>query len=123
MHRKDQIRPLLTHMQSLRSSGMSEVERGPSIPSAVATAMEMDFGVPISAYLLAAVDSPPILMGTVYGDKTGRFREGASIRTSRITNVDFVNGYSIFQTVAGSRYLVVSWAPGGNNLYMNRIYH
>lgn len=102
---------------------MSGLERGPSIPPAVAMAMEMDFGTPISAYLLAAVDSPPILMGTVYGDTTGRFREGASIRTSRITSVDFVNGYSIFQTVAGSSYLVVSWAPGGSNLYMNRIYH
>ena len=102
---------------------MSEVERGSSIPPAVAMAMEMDFGMPISAYLLAAVDSPPILMGTVYGDTTGRFREGASIWTSRITSVDFVNGYSLFKTVAGSRYLVVSWAPGGNNIYMNRIYH
>lgn len=83
----------------------------------------MDFGMHITAYLLAAVDSPPVLMGTVYGDTTGRFREGASIRTSRITSVLFVNGYSLFQTVAGSRYLVVSWAPGGNNIYMNRIYH
>ncbi|MNH75807.1 hypothetical protein D3C81_756590 [compost metagenome] len=102
---------------------MSEVERGTSTPSAVAMAMEMDFGMPITAYLFAAVDSPPILMGTVYGDTTGRFREGASIRTSRITGVNFVNGYSIVQTVAGSRYLIVSWAPGGHNIYMNRIYH
>lgn len=102
---------------------MTEKKHAPTIPAAVAVAMEMDFGMAISAYLLAAVDSPPILMGTVYGDTTGRFREGASIRTSRITSVDFVNGYSIFQTVAGSQYLVVSWAPGGSNLYMNRIYH
>ncbi|WP_024777094.1 hypothetical protein [Pseudomonas corrugata] len=102
---------------------MSEGDLGPSIPAAVVMAMAMDFGMPITAYLLAAVDSPPILMGTVYGDTTGRFREGASIRTSRITSVDFVNGYAICQTIAGSRYLIVSWAPGGGNLYMNRIYH
>lgn len=85
--------------------------------------MENDFGMPISGFLFAAVDSPPVIMGTIYGDTTGRFREGASMRTSRITNVLFVDGYSLFQTVAGSRYLVVSWAPGGNNIYMNRIYH
>lgn len=102
---------------------MTERQHALSIPAAIAMAMEMDFGMPITAFLCAAVDSPPILMGTVYGDTTGRFREGASIRTSRITGVDFINGYSIFQTVAGSRYLIVSWAPGGNNIYMNRIYH
>ncbi|MNL68334.1 hypothetical protein D3C87_1930440 [compost metagenome] len=62
-------------------------------------------------------------MGTIYGDCTGRFREGASMRTSRITNVSFIDGYSLFQTVAGSLYVVVSWATGGGNIYMNRIYH
>jgi hypothetical protein len=102
---------------------MTEQQGAPSIPASVAEAMEMDFGMPITAFLFAAVESPPILMGTIYGDTTGRFREGASIWTSRITSVDFVNGYSLFKTVAGSRYLVVSWAPGGNNIYMNRIYH
>jgi hypothetical protein len=85
--------------------------------------MEKDFGVPITAFLFAAVDSPPVIMGTIYGDITGRFRDGASMRTSRITNVLFIDGFSLFQTLAGSRYLVVSWAPGGNNIYMNRIYH
>jgi len=98
-------------------------EQKHAVPKAVVVAMGEDFGMPITAFLFSAVDSPPILMGTVYGDTTGRFREGASIRTSRITSVLFVNGYSLFQTVAGSRYMVVSWAPGGNNIYMNRIYH
>lgn len=85
--------------------------------------MEKDFGVPVTAFLFAAVDSPPVMIGTIYGDTTGRFREGASIRTSRITNVSFIDGYSLIQTVAGSLYVVVSWAPGGGNIYMNRIYH
>jgi len=85
--------------------------------------MEKDFGVPVTAFLFAAVDSPPVMIGTIYGDTTGRFREGASIRTSRITNVSFIDGYSLFQTVAGSLYVVVSWAIGGGNIYMNRIYH
>lgn len=102
---------------------MTEEQRALSIPAAVAMAMEMDFGMPITGFLFAAVDSPPILMGTVYGDTTGRFREGASIRTSRITNVSFIDGYSLFQTVGGSLYVVVSWAIGGGNIYMNRIYH
>lgn len=102
---------------------MSEIEHAPSIPAAVALAMEIDFGMHITAYLLAAVDSPPVLMGTVYGDTTGRFREGASMRTSAIKNVFFINGYALFRTGAGSLYVVVSWAPGGSNIYMNRIYH
>jgi hypothetical protein len=102
---------------------MTEQQHAPSIPAVVAEAMEKDFGMPITAFLFAAVDSPPVLMGTIYGDSTGRFREGASMRTSTIKNVLFIDGYSLFQTVAGSRYLVVSWAFGGNNIYMNRIYH
>jgi hypothetical protein len=102
---------------------MIEQQRELSIPAAVAEAMEKDFGMPITAFLFAAVDSPPVLMGTIYGDSMGRFREGASMRTSRITTVVFVEGYSLFETVAGSRYVVISWAPGGHNVYMNRIYH
>lgn len=102
---------------------MTELEHPPSIPTAVAQAMELDFGMPITAYLLAAVDSPPVLMGTVFGDTTGRFREGTSMRTSAIKKVFFVDGYALFRTVAGSLYVVVSWAPGGSNIYMNRIYH
>ncbi|WP_027611837.1 hypothetical protein [Pseudomonas sp. URIL14HWK12:I6] len=102
---------------------MAEEELVPSVPAAVAAAMEMNFGMPVTAYLLAAVDSPPILMGTVYGDTTGRFREGASIRTSRIVKVFFIDGYSLFRTVGGSLYVVVSWIPPGNNIYMNRVYH
>lgn len=102
---------------------MTEPQRVPTIPAEVAVAMEKDFGVPVTAFLFAAVDSPPVMIGTIYGDTTGRFREGASIRTSRITNVSFIDGYSLIQTVAGSLYVVVSWAPGGGNIYMNRIYH
>lgn len=102
---------------------MTELEHPPSIPAAVTQAMKMDFGMPITAYLLAAVDSPPVLMGTVFGDTTGRFREGTSMRTSAIKKVFFVDGYALFRTVAGSIYVVVSWVPGGSNIYMNRIYH
>lgn len=98
-------------------------ELPPIVPAAVVAAMAIDFGMPITAYLMAAVDTPPILMGTVFGDATGRFREGASIRTSRIQKVFFIEGYSLFQTVGGSLYVVVSWVPPGNNIYINRIYH
>lgn len=104
-------------------AGATEQQRAPSTPAEVALAMEKDFGMPVTAFLFAAVDSPPVLMGTIYGDSTGRFREGASMRTSRITNVTFVDGYSLFRTMAGSCYVVVSWVPGGHNIYMNRIYH
>ncbi|WLG46386.1 hypothetical protein [Pseudomonas sp. FP1740] len=98
-------------------------ELPPSIPTAVTAAMAIDFGMPVTAYLVAAVDTPPILMGTVFGDTKGRFSEGASIRTSRIQKAFFIEGYSLFKTVGGSLYVVVSWVPPGNNLYMNRVYH
>lgn len=94
-----------------------------SVPADVAAAMAIDFGMSVTAYLVAAVDIPPILMGTVFGDKKGRFREGASIRTSRIQKAFFIEGYSLFKTVGGSLYVVVSWVPPGNNVYMNRVYH
>ena len=102
---------------------MSDLVASPSIPAAVTAAMAIDFGLPITAYLVAAVDAPPILMGTVFGDKKGRFREGASIRTSRIQKAFFIEGYSLFKTVGGSLYVVVNWVPPGSNLYMNRVYH
>lgn len=98
-------------------------ELSPSIPAVVTAAMAIDFGMPITAYLVAAVDTPPILMGTMFGDTKGRFREGASIRTSRIQKALFIEGYSLFKTVGGSLYVVVSWVPPGNNVYMNRVYH
>ncbi|WP_234451928.1 hypothetical protein [Pseudomonas sp. MF6776] len=98
-------------------------ELPPSIPAAVTATMAIDFGMPVTAYLVAAVDTPPILMGTVFGDTRGRFREGASIRTSRIQKAFFIEGYSLFKTVGGSLYVVVSWVPPGNNVYMNRVYH
>lgn len=98
-------------------------ELSPSIPAVVTAAMAIDFGMPITAYLVAAVDTPPILMGTVFGDTKGRFREGASIRASRIKKAFFIKGHSLFKTVGGSLYVVVSWVPPGSNLYMNRVYH
>jgi len=98
-------------------------ELPPCIPAVVTAAMGIDFGMPVTAYLVAAVDTPPILMGTVFGDTKGRFREGASIRTSRIQKAFFIEGYSLFKTVGGSLYVVVSWVPPGNNVYMNRVYH
>lgn len=94
-----------------------------SVPAAVAAAMAIDFGMSVTAYLVAAVDTPPILMGTVFGDTKERFREGASIRTSRIQKAFFIEGYSLFKTAGGSLYVVVSWVPPGNNVYMNRVYH
>ncbi len=45
------------------------------------------------------------------------------MRTSRIIGVLFIDGYSLFRTIAGSLYVVVSWIPGGSNIYMNRVYH
>lgn len=102
---------------------MIDTQSAPFVPPAVAVAMEKNFGMPVTAYLFAAVDSPPVLMGTIYGDTSGRFREGTSMRTSRITDVLFIDGYSLFRTVAGSLYVVVSWVPGGGNIYMNRVYH
>ncbi|MGY2257992.1 hypothetical protein [Pseudomonas sp. SDO55104_S430] len=94
-----------------------------AIPAIVAETMRMNFGMTITAYLVGAVDCPPVLIGTVYGDIKGRFREGTSIRTSRIKEVFFVDGFSLFRTVTGSVYLVVSWVPGHCNIYMNRTYH
>jgi len=101
---------------------MSELEHPPTIPSIVVTAMEKDFGMPVTGYLLATVDSPPVLQGTIFGDVTGRFREGTSMRTSRIKQVFFIDGYALFRTLTGSVYVVVTWASGGN-IYMNRVYH
>lgn len=98
-------------------------ELAPNIPPVVMAAMAIDFGMPVTAYLVAAVDTPPILMGTVFGDTKGRFREGANIRTSRIQKAFFIEGYLLFKTVGGSLYVVVSWVPPGNNVYMNRVYH
>lgn len=94
-----------------------------SIPREVLRAMDTDFDVPITGYLMFAVKHDPVVSGTVYGDARQRFEDGASIQTSVIVQTALHQGYVLLRTLAGSCYVVVSWQASGDNVHVNRTVH
>lgn len=51
------------------------------------------------------------LVGIVYCDARGRFKDGSTIRTSRAVARDLVSGYHVFMTETGSWYVACDWSP------------
>lgn len=80
-------------------------------PSTVAKTMETDFGIPITAYLSAAVFGAGELYieGLVFKDSGRRFDDGDRIRTSIIMSSHTVQGYLVVQTLS-STYVICDWA-------------
>lgn len=108
-------------MVEIESHTMNTSKAG--IPKDIQKAMTVDFGTPVTAYLMCAVDCPPVVLGVVYCDSRRRFRDGSSIRTSSIIRIDFIDGYALVKTLGGSLYVIVSWQPPGTSWHMNRIFH
>lgn len=79
------------------------------IPRSISDAQKIDFGVPVTGYLCCAEFKPPCLIGIVFTDERGRFRDGGKIRTSRIEKVFVLKEYLVCETLSGSRYVVCHW--------------
>lgn len=84
-----------------------------SLPTSLAKAMKVDFGVPITAYISAAAygAGDMYLEGVVFGDRAARFDDGDTIRTSIIMNSETIGGFLVVQTLS-SIYVVCDFLGG-----------
>ncbi|WEK29666.1 MAG: hypothetical protein P0Y58_22645 [Candidatus Pseudomonas phytovorans] len=82
-----------------------------TMPRTVSKAMEASFGIPITAYLSAAVFGAGELYieGFVFKDNGKRFDDGDRIRTSILMSSHTVEGYLVVQTLR-STYVICDWA-------------
>lgn len=101
----------------LNSEVLHDAQGHDGIPTIVATAMKIDFGVQISGYLIYVVPDPLGMIGVIYGDDRGRFADGRSIRTSRKVASSTIEGYEVVQTL-NSRYVICSWSGYSKDLYL-----
>lgn len=76
-------------------------------PPLVLAAAALKFEAPVTALLWMPEVDFPCLVGRVYMDLRGRFRDGRLIRTSEIVSLIEDNGYSIAGTFSGSHYVLI----------------
>lgn len=95
------------------------------VPSNVERAMAMKFGIAITGFLCCAVYDQSIncLVGIVYRESRGRFRDGSTIRTSTLRRRIEHGAYHLFQTRNGSTYVVCDWALDGGSPRFEGILH
>lgn len=94
--------------EDLRSRRLAQ-KGGRVIPSAVAEAMKVEFGVPVTAYLCCTAFVGYCAIGLVFGDRFGRFYDGDGIRTSNVLSMTMTGGYAVLETL-NSWYVVCTWA-------------
>jgi hypothetical protein len=105
-----------TDYESLNSLQIAaEVIKSTSIPESVERAMGVRFEFPATAYMCCARVDHEIncLIGVVYQEQRGRFRDGATVRTSSLRRQFEIQGYHVFETCNGSSYVVCERAPDG----------
>lgn len=106
----------------LNSEIILDVHEQDGLPTIVASAMKIDFGVQISGYLICVVPESPRMIGVIYGDDRRRFENGRSIRTSRLVASSTIKGYVVAQTL-NSRYVICSWGGCKEDLYFSGVRH
>ncbi len=102
----------------LLASQQSPAEIAPtSLPSNIERALAMNFGMAITGYLCCVEYQQSIqcLVGIVYRESRGRFRDGATILTSKVCRRVEHREFNLFQTVNGSTYVVCDWALDGGS--------
>jgi len=93
-----------------------------TMPSSVLDAMEKDFDENITAYLCAAQLDGVSVVGIIFGDRTCRFRDGASVRTSTVIGTGMVCGYLVIETL-NSRYVICDFFPSGEVFHPGQPLH
>lgn len=109
-------------MTALNSKLIHEIVDPVLVPTNVLTAMKKDFCVPITGYLTCAAAEGTCLVGIVFGDNTGRFANGHSIRTSVVLERQLMHGYVIVETL-NSRYVICDWSPAELGPRFNGVHH
>ncbi|MEE4697095.1 hypothetical protein V2K91_17780 [Pseudomonas alliivorans] len=87
-----------------------ESSQGRSMPSSVLHAKEKVSDEDITAYLCAVQLDGFSVNGIIFGDRTGRFRDGATVRTSTVIGAEMVSGYVVLETL-NSRYVICDFSP------------
>ncbi len=102
----------------LLASLQSPMETAPGpVPATVERAMATNFGIPITGFLCSVVFDPSIncIVGIVYRESRGRFRDGSTIRTSPLGRRLEHGAYHLFETRNGSVYVLCDWALEGGS--------
>lgn len=76
-------------------------------PALILKASTVKFAEPITGYLWMPEAKFPCVIGRVYMDRTGRFKDGRLIRTSVVMSLYEEAGYVVAVTIAKSRYVLV----------------
>lgn len=116
----------MTRYFELLSSQQSPAEiDATSLPGSVLAAMKISFETPISGYLCCAQFDQDLgcLVGIVYRESRGRFRDGATIRTSTLLSRHEHPPYLLYETVNGSLYVVCDWAQEGGSPRYSGVKH
>lgn len=92
-------------------------------PRQVLAAQAADLGQSITAYICSARVHYPYLIGVIFADAKGRFRNGATVRTSPIKRVFELSGLWACETLRGSIYVVCDWAHESTSLTSDGITH
>lgn len=79
--------------------------------------MAKNFGIAITGFLCCVVHDQSIncLVGIVYRESRGRFRDGSTIRTSTLRRCIEHGANHLFETRNGSVYVVCDWAQEGGS--------
>lgn len=102
----------------------AEVEPG-RLPESVVRAMQLLSELPVTGYLCCALFDLDIncLVGVVYQESRGRFRDGATIRTSSLRRRFECDGYYLYETSNGSRYVVCEWSNDSSSPRFTGVRH
>lgn len=114
-----------TDYKSLNSLQTAAEVKPASIPASVERAIAVQFEFPATAYMCCASVDHEIncLVGVVYQEQRGRFRDGATVRTSSLRRRFESHGYHVFETSNGSSYVVCEWAPEGMSPRFSGVRH
>jgi len=95
------------------------------VPALVLRAVATNFRVPVTGYLCSAMFDEHLrcLVGIVFRENRGRFRDGATIRTSQLVRSAEHDGYKLFKTIGGSCYVVCDWASEGVSPRFSGVLH
>lgn len=90
-------------------------------PALILKASTVKFAEPITAFLWMPEAEYPCVIGRVYMDHKGRFKDGRLIRTSAIMSLYQEAGYVVAVTFAQSRYVLVH--DGGKQMLSLAMLH
>lgn len=114
-----------TDYEPLNSEQTAAEIKPTSIPASVERAMGARFEFSATAYMCCARVDHEVncLVGVVYQELRGRFRDGATVRTSSLQRRFESCGYHVFETRNGSSYVVCEWAPDGLSPLFSSVRH